>query len=167
MIKTNIELKSELRYSLPDLFERFSVDIFRYALSILNDRDEAKDALQEVFVKYAENESSFKFDCSQKTWLLVLTRNYCFNRIKSGNWKTVKIDREGFEKSIENDLDLRISLNDALKSLSAEHNELLYLKEYGNYSYKEIAEITGQSVENVKIKLFRARQQLRQILKND
>jgi len=123
--------------------------------------------LQEVFVKYAENESSFKFECSQKTWLLVLTRNYCYNKLKSGHWNNARIEEDNFEKSFEKDLDLSISLDDALKSLSAEQNELLYLKEYGNYSYKEIAEITGLTVENVKIKLFRTRQRLRQILKND
>ena len=48
--------------------------------------------------------------------------------------------------------------------LSPEDNELIYLREYENYSYKEIAEITEQSLENVKIKIFRARQKLRKIL---
>ena len=50
---------------------------------------------------------------------------------------------------------------------TSSHLQLLFLKEYGGYSYKEIAELTEQSVENVKIKLFRARQQLREIIKGD
>ena len=69
--------------SLPELYERYSKDIFRYSFSILKNEDDAKDAVQEVFVKYAENESSFKRNCSYKTWFLVLTRNYCFNKTKS------------------------------------------------------------------------------------
>ena len=68
---------------LPELYERYSKDIFKYSFSILKDEDDAKDAVQEVFVKYAENENSFKRSCSYKTWLLVLTRNYCFNKTKS------------------------------------------------------------------------------------
>ncbi len=49
--------------------------------------------------------------------------------------------------------------------LNSEDNELIYLREYEGYSYKEIAEITEQSLENVKIKIFRTRQKLRKILR--
>ena len=58
-----------------ELYERYSLDIYRYTLSILKDRDDAKDAVQETFVKYVENESSFRGDSSQKTWLLIVARN--------------------------------------------------------------------------------------------
>ena len=153
--------------SLPDLYEKHSLDVFRFARSILKDSDEAKDAMQDVFVKYAQNEGSFKNECSQKTWLLIITRNYCLNKLKSSNWKNERIDETLSDRTFEVDLDTKISLNEALQKLIPEHNELLYLKEFANYSYKEIAEITGQSIENVKIKLFRARQHLRKILKND
>lgn len=167
MIERNVDLDKGKKYSLPDLFEKFSLDLFRYAKSILKDSDEAKDAVQEVFVKYAQNEGSFKNECSQKTWLLVLTRNYCFNKLKSSHWNNERIEGEIKQISYETDLDTGILINEALKQIPAEYNELLYLKEFENYSYKEIAGITGLTIENVKIKLFRARQQLRQILKND
>lgn len=150
---------------LSDLYEQYGKDIFRYAFSILKDEEEAKDAVQEAFVKYARSENSFKGDCSQKTWLLIITRNYCFNRINKKDFSNERIDEESKNYKYEIDLDTRISLKDALMMLSEEHNELLYLKEYEGYSYKEIAEITEQSMENVKIKLFRARKKLREILK--
>lgn len=167
MIEKGVAENTGIIDSLPDLFEKFSTDIFRYAGSILKDSDEAKDVVQDVFVKYAENESSFKHECSQKTWLLVITRNCCLNRLKKSERKNERIEDQVFEKPYETDYDTMISLDEALKMLIPEHNELLYLKEFEKYSYKEIADITGQSVENVKIKLFRARQHLRKILKND
>jgi len=151
--------------SLSELYERYSKDIFRYSFSILKDEEKAKDAVQDVFVKYAENESSFKRNCSQKTWLLVLTRNYCYNKIKSKNYNNDRLDNYTESKFYENDYDSEITIKDALMQLSIEHNELIYLLEYEGYSYKEIAEITKQSLENVKIKIFRARKKLREILK--
>jgi RNA polymerase sigma factor (sigma-70 family) len=166
IIEKNIVRNIGITYSLPDLFEKYSQDIYRYTLSLLKDADDANDAVQDVFVKYAESESSFKGNCSQKTWLIVIARNYCFNRLKRSESKNIRIDEETFEIPYEIDLDSRIALKDALKLLSPEHNELLFLVEFENYSYKEIAEITSQSVENIKIKLFRARQRLRKILKN-
>ena len=69
-------------------------------------------------------------------------------------------------KQYETDYDTNITIKDALQQLKPEHNELIYLLEYEGYSYKEIAELTKQSLENVKIKIFRARQQLRKILKD-
>jgi RNA polymerase sigma-70 factor (ECF subfamily) len=49
--------------------------------------------------------------------------------------------------------------------LNSDENELIYLREYEGYSYKEIAELTEQSLENIKIKIFRVRKKLREILK--
>ena len=151
--------------SLSELYERFSKDIFRYSFSILKDEEKAKDAVQDVFVKYAESESSFKRNCSQKTWLLVLTRNYCYNKIKSKSYNNDRLENYTNSKFYENDYDSEITIKDALMQLNVEQNELIYLLEYEGYSYKEIAEITKQSLENVKIKIFRARKNLREILK--
>jgi len=151
--------------SLPELYERYSKDIFRYSFSILKNEDDAKDAVQEVFVTYAENESSFKRHCSYKTWLLVLTRNYCFNKTKSKGFNNESLEVQTFNKTYETDYDTQITVRDALLKLNSEDNELIYLREYESYSYKEIAELTEQSLENVKIKIFRARNKLREILK--
>lgn len=145
---------------LSELYEKYSKDIFRYSFSILKSGEDAKDATQEVFAQYARNESSFKGECDYKTWLLVLTRNYCYNKIKSKNFNNERIEKNVLRISYEMDYDARISIEEALLELSAEQNELIYLREYEGYSYKEIAEITEQTLENVKVKIFRARKTL-------
>jgi len=152
--------------TLSELYEKYSKDIFKYSFSILKNINDANDAVQEVFLKYAQNESSFKGNCSYKTWLLVLTRNYCYNEIKSKNFNNKNIEDYILNKHYEVDFDTRITVKEVLLKLSTEHNELMYLREYEGYSYKEIAEITEQSLENVKIKIFRARQQLRKLLED-
>jgi len=157
--------RTKEKIPLPELYEKYSQDIFKYSFSILKDEDEAKDAVQEVFVKYAENENSFKRNCSYKTWLLVLTRNYCFNKTKSKGFNNASLEEETYNKTYETDYDTKITIREALMKLNPGDNELIYLREYENYSYKEIAEITEQSLENVKIKIFRARKKLREMLK--
>ncbi len=166
MNKIILQNKKE-NISLSGLYEKYSEDIFKYSFSILKDMEEAKDAVQEVFVRYAKSEDSFRNDCSYKSWLLIITRNYCFNRIKNKNYNSEDIDGDDFNESYSPDYDMQISLKEALMKLPEEYNELIYLKEYEGFSYKEIAEITKLSPENVKIKLFRARQELRKILKGD
>ncbi len=166
MNKTILHNKKEY-ISLPELYEKYSADIYKYSLSILKNREEAEDAVQEVFVRYAKSENSFKKNCSYKTWLLIIARNYCFNRIGNKNYLSEHLYSNDFSKSYSPDYDIQISLKDALLELPEEYNELIYLKEYEGFSYKEIAEVTELSLENVKVKLFRARQQLRKILKGD
>jgi RNA polymerase sigma-70 factor (ECF subfamily) len=159
-----IKLKYKEQISLPNLYEKYSNDIYKYSFSLLKSSDEAQDAVQETFIKCAQNSESFNQGCSIKTWLLVIARNYCFNRLKSKNFNTGHIDEEQYYGSYSSSYDLKISIEEALNKLAPEYNELFYLKEYEGYSYKEISEITGLSLENVKIKLFRARQILRKLL---
>lgn len=160
-----ILLNTKENITLSELYERYSMDIFKYSYSILKRREEAEDAVQEVFVRYARKENTFKGKCSYKTWLLIITRNYCFNKIKDKSFTNMDIDDADFNETENPDYDMNISLKDALMKLSEEYNELIFLKEYEGFSYNEIAAITKLSSENVKTKLYRARQELRRILK--
>lgn len=151
--------------NVKQLYADFAVDIFRYALSLLKNKEEAEDAVQEVFAKCIESSGSFKGNCSAKTWLLTITRNFCYNRLKSKNYNTTGLD-ESFDLPDFHDEDASMTLEDALARLSERQRELLFLKEYEGYSYKEIGELTSLSVENIKIILYRTRQYLRTYLKD-
>ncbi|MCX6151156.1 MAG: RNA polymerase sigma factor [Ignavibacteriales bacterium] len=153
----------EENISLTDHFKLYAEDILRYSFSILRNSYDAQDAVQEVFLKYTENKNTFREDCSLKTWLFTLTRNYCYDRLRSRKHSAEKLDDNLFEAINNPDYDNLISLKDAMKMLTDEQNEIIYLRDYEGNSYKQIAEITGQSVENVKVKLFRAKQRLRKL----
>ena len=149
--------------SVTELFKTYSHDILCYSASILKSKDDAKDALQEVFVRYINSQKNFKGNCSYKTWLLIITRNYCFTQISQR-----KLQAENFENNSLNynhDFELNISLKDGIDKLTDEENELLYLKEYAGYSYKEISEILGININTAKTKLFNIRKQLKEYLK--
>ena len=153
--------------TLEELYKKFSSDIFKYSFSILKDYEEAKDTVQEVFMKYAESETIYKKNCSPKTWLLIITRNYCFNKLKNKNFNLLKIEDQILSDYTTPNYDEKISIEHAIKKLPSEYSELIFLRDFEGYSYKEIAEIAEISLENVKIKLFRARQQLRKFLRNE
>ncbi len=123
---------------LPELYEKYSIEIFKYSLSILKNEEEAKDAVQEVFAKYANSKSSFRQDCSQKTWLLVITRNYCYNRLQHSSFKNYDIEEVRQNENYEVDYDSDISLKEAIKMLTPELNQLIYLKEYEGYYIKKL-----------------------------
>jgi RNA polymerase sigma-70 factor (ECF subfamily) len=154
----------EKKKPVKELFESYSNDILHYSLSILKDYDDAKDAVQDVFAQFLKTEDAFRGECSYKTWLLTITRNYCYKKLNNKSTQLQKID-DNSSITYEMNIDTSISLNDALAGLSDDEYEIIYLREYAGYSYQEIAEILQISMDNVKIKLFRVRQRLRKYLK--
>jgi RNA polymerase sigma-70 factor (ECF subfamily) len=148
------------------LYEKYSKDILRYSYSILKNFEEAEDMVHEVFIRYMEKENSFKGDCSYKTWLLIITRNLCYNKLKSSGFTNERFDIDNCNDVYETKYELNISIRDALLKIPAEYSELLYLKEAEGYTYEEIAGLTSLTVENVAVKLYRAKQMMRKILKD-
>jgi len=152
-----------IEYSTSDIFKKYSADILRYSFSLLKNSDDAKDAVQEVFIRYINSRENFRGECSEKTWLLTITRNYCFKLLARN--KPAKADNnDEFPQLYDPKLDIAITLKDAINSLSPEDYELVYLREYAGHTYQEISEILEISTDNVKIKLFRVRQKLKQYL---
>ncbi|MCX6168575.1 MAG: sigma-70 family RNA polymerase sigma factor [Ignavibacteriales bacterium] len=149
--------------SVTELFNSYSNDVLNYSMSILKDHDEAKDAVQEVFIRYIKNEENFRGDCSYKTWLLTITRNYCLKKLNGRSSKTETLD-DNFIEANESSIETKISLNDALDKLTAEEYELIYLRDYECHTYHEMALILGVTVDNIKVKLFRVRKHLRKYL---
>lgn len=156
MLKKNADLSN--------LFKNYSKDILHYSLSLLRDYEEAEDAVQEVFTRFIESYDSFRGECSYKTWLLTITRNYCFNRLNGKARLTDRID-EQLILSSEDGIEQKIILEEALEKLTKDEYELVYLREFACCSYKEISEILNISENNVKVKIFRVRQQLRKYLR--
>ena len=93
--------KEVVNSSFDELYKEFSDDILRYAYSILKNYEEAKDIVQEVFIRHFEKEESFKGQCSFKTWLFVIARNLCYSRLRSKNFHNESIEEYSFKKIIQ------------------------------------------------------------------
>lgn len=149
--------------TVTDIFNAYSSDVLNYSLSLLKNYDDAKDAVQEVFIRYINSQNNFKGECSYKTWLLTITRNYCFKILRSRSKNSDRID-ENFRGSYNSNIETKITLNEILAKLTNEEYEILYLREFAGHTYQEMSEILGISLDNVKVKLYRIRQRLKKYL---
>ena len=147
-----------------ELYHKYSNDVLNYALSFLKDIEKAKDAVSEAFLKFIDSQESFRGDCSHKTWLLIITRNYCLNNLSKARKVDIRLD-DIQDLEMENEIDNKISIEDAINKLNTEEYEIIYLREYAGHSYREIAEILDTTIDNVKVRLFRVRQKLRKYLR--
>jgi RNA polymerase sigma-70 factor (ECF subfamily) len=78
----------------------------------------------------------------------------------------VEIEELEYQPASEVNLDDLISLNTALGSLSSADNEIIYLKDFERYTYKEIALLLDISITNAKSRLFRAKKKLKKMLED-
>lgn len=141
------------------LFEEYSDDVFRLALSYLQNRHDAEDICQSVFVKLIRYKKPLTLG-KEKAWLLTCTANACKDHLKSF-WRkhTVELD-ETIVFSSKTDQDLW----EAVNSLAPKYRLVVHLYYYEGYSQDEIAEVLKISRTAVQTRMSRARNQLKEVL---
>lgn len=149
------------------LYDRYKKQLFLYCFRMLNDREAAKDALQEVFVRLHENAGRYKPESNFAGWIHTIARNLCIN-IQRNNKDYVDFDEQELlsvdAKAEHADILLREKLADEVALLPDIYREAVILREYEGYSYNQIAEITGQTLATVKFRIFKGREILRERL---
>lgn len=141
------------------LFEEYSEDVFRLALSYLHNRHDAEDVCQSVFMKLLGYRKPIE-QGKEKSWLLTCTANACKDHLKSC-WKrkTVELD-ETIVLSSERDRELW----EAVEALAPKYRVVVHLYYYEGYAQDEIAEILKISRTAVQTRMSRARNQLKEML---
>lgn len=157
------------------LVNRYKDLVFSLALRMLNNREEAEEIAQDVFIKVYKSLHKFKGDSKLSTWIYKIVYNSCLDRLKQykKQYALVPIDEftEGQIKTFDNALDAMIeddrkqTIQDSINKLPSDEAFLLTLYYYEEQSLEEISKIVGLTPNNVKVKLFRSRKKLTSILK--
>lgn len=137
--------------------------LYRTALAIMKNKADAEDIVQEVFVKVMEKDPVFESPEHEIAWLIRVTVNLCKSRLRLNWWKkTIPL----FE-SYPAETNEQHYLMETILSLPSKYRIVIHLFYYEGYSTKEIAKLTEQKESTVRSLLFRARQKLKTILKED
>jgi RNA polymerase sigma factor (sigma-70 family) len=155
------------------LFSRYTHLVYGVCLKYLDDKDDAKDAVMEIFEGLIDDIPEYEIR-NFKSWLHSVTRNHCLMKIRKD--KTVRLEPEALsEKSDEifvetgEDMHHDIKLEEyTIKELESAMGflkepqrlciELVYLR---GKSYAEVCEITGYSVNDVKSHVQNGKRNLR------
>lgn len=161
----------ERRTRFDAIYAQYDRRVLAYCVYVIGDRDKANDVFQEVFIKTYTMLHTIRDEDKTANWLFRIARNECLNSMKSrqrDDRRHVSID-EDFDiaqphpPSMEN-LDRTEHLKWALAQLSEEHRDALLLAEFEGFSLKEIAEMTGATVSNVKVRIHRAKLKMQKLL---
>lgn len=149
--------------------------LYRFALKILGDPEEARDVVQEVFIKVWNKRDEMDRLENMEAWCMRLTRNLALDKLKSSKRKLTDSLDQNYEVSMgETATPYRSTeLNDTMKSIGKyiaalpdKQKHIIQLRDVEGYSYNEICEILEIDMNQVKVNLFRARKSVRENLLN-
>lgn len=177
--EVEVELIRKCRNGDPRFFEplvrAYEGPGLRVATGMLGNVDDARDALQEAFVKVFRNLSRFDTRRAFGPWFYQILRNQCRDMIRSRSSRGARevrderlelrpADRESGPERAREKAAARELLWRGLARVGDDHREILVLKELEGFRYPEIAEILGIPEGTVASRLYHARRALRSAL---
>jgi RNA polymerase sigma-70 factor (ECF subfamily) len=150
--------------ALTILIENYKDIAYNLALSIVRNKENAKDITQDSFLKVLENIDRFRSDSKFSTWLYRIVYNQAIGFIKHVNHKEI-LEQEStniieFQESDDNKDEDFQGLYNAIEKLEDTEKNIILLFYLAEKSVKEISQITTLSISNIKVILHRSRKKL-------
>lgn len=136
---------------------------------LLGDAEQARDAVQETFIKAWHALPDFRGECSEKTWLMRIAINTCHD-IKRSMWFRFvdrRITPDDLPEPTCNPWNEDKSIFDEVCSLPVKQREVILLYYYHNMTVSDIAETLNISQPSVSKRLKKAKQNLKTLLKEE
>ena len=155
-----------------DIYYNYHDQVRKFICCLVKDEWIAEDLVQETFIKVQQNLNDLKDQARLSSWIFRIAHNQCldyFRKSKTHCEKPVeRIDKNLFiAPSVQQKMEqqqMSSCVQDQLRLLPESLRTTIILFEIMEFKLREIAEILDISVENVKVRLHRARKQLRAIL---
>src|SRR5688572_1400741 len=152
------------------LLERYTLLLLGVCMKYLKDENEAKDCVQQIFLKVLTEVSKYRIDFF-KSWLYMVAKNHCLMKLREKGSKGVKELSEQIpageelnkDELIQNEQTYQL-LEESINELSEEQRQCVILFYLRKNSYTQISEMTGYSMMQVKSYIQNGKRNLKMIL---
>ncbi|MBE6116109.1 MAG: RNA polymerase sigma factor [Erysipelotrichaceae bacterium] len=149
------------------LYSRLYRSVYAYALSILKNKEDAEDVMQDCFLKIKGAAHLYKSQGKAQAWIFTIARNLCQMKFRQ-NQRTIyePIEEMDYQLVFEpgTDLSLKMTLETAFKILNDQEHQIIVLRAVSNIKFKDIARIMELPVATVLSKYHRGLAKLRKEL---
>jgi RNA polymerase sigma-70 factor (ECF subfamily) len=155
-----------------ELIDRYAGRLFRLACSLVGNAADAEDVVQETLVGAFEHMAGFQARSTVRTWLtrILLRQAARHHRKRSRRIETLPTaageDAAAGGRTPADATTARLDVQQALHMLSPKHRQVVVLRELEGMTYDEMADALGVPRGTVESRLFRARQQLKTLLRD-
>ena len=160
------------------LFSKYNNKLYASLLAFTKSQDLAEDLTQKTFIRVWKKIETFRGDSSLFTWIYRIAINLAKNEFSSKQAKN-----QGITDNIDDTYDLESSVSspeshaietesmqavmDFIASLPTDLREAISLREFNGKSYEEIAQITSSPIGTVRSRIFRAREEILNFMKEE
>lgn len=160
------------------LFSKYNNKLYASLLAFTKSQELAEDLTQKTFIRVWKKIETFRGDSSLFTWIYRIAINLAKNEFSSKQAKNQGItdniddtyDLESFVSSPEShaiEVESMQAVMDFIASLPTDLREAISLREFDGKSYEEIAQITGSPIGTVRSRIFRAREEILNFMKEE
>ncbi len=147
------------------IVEKYKGAAYSVALGFLRNQQDALDISQDAFIRAYRHLKSFDPDRPFYPWFYQILKNLCLDFMKKRQRrKSMPGEEVPLYYEEENDPELERNIWAAIETLPFEHREIIILRYFRQYSYKEIAEITRKPVGTVMSSLYYSKKKLKSVL---
>ncbi|CAM3589905.1 sigma-70 family RNA polymerase sigma factor [Vibrio aquimaris] len=159
----NSDMDRQRKYEA--LVRAYHRDLYRYAYWLCKDQSVAEDLVQETCLRAWKSLDSLQDEKAAKSWLITILRRENARRFERKQFDLVDIDDHANDAKVSDAPYHQTQWVQAqIMKLEEEYREPLFLQVVGGFSGEEIGEILGLNKNTVMTRLFRARNQLKDML---
>jgi len=157
------------------VYKSTSSFVYNVAYRVVNNREDAMEVAQEVFLTIHHKLKTFRFESSFKTWIYRITANTAINYAKkSSKMKQVPFEEAITAGSVDNEAHAHLEaehqnqrIEQLLAELNPEQRACVVLRNIQGLSYEEIAKALKININTVRSRLKRSREKLLSLKKAD
>jgi len=142
------------------IYRHFQQPLYSYAMRVLEQRDDAEDAIQMTFLKLYRGIKKFKYNAKFSTYLFRILINVCYDIIAKRKYHESE-DLHALKITNDQSNDMHLHLDKSIKNLPQRMRECFILYAVEGFPQGEIANMMQLSIGSVKAHVFQAKQKLR------
>lgn len=144
--------------------------LFRLSLRLLENAEEAEDAIQDALLKLWTKREDLVNYSSVEAFAMTVTKNICLDRIRSRSFQTERLSERQAQSLRQDPVDI-LEKNDfnafirrIINSLPDQQKTIMHLRDIEGMEYEQIAEIMGLNINAIRVNLSRARKKVRDMI---
>ncbi len=156
--------------SMEEIYQEYAKTVYRYLLTLTRNADVAEELTQETFYQAVKSIERFDGKCKISTWLCAIAKN-CFYSYQRKHPESLSLEEEIYSEGEVDDAllksEAKVELLRKMRCLGEETREVMYLRIFGELSFKEIGAVLSKTENWARVTYYRGKEKLRKELEAD
>ena len=149
---------------MDEIYKSYAMTVYKYLLSMTHDEDLSEELTQETFYQAIRTIDRFDESCRISTWLCAIAKNVLITYRRKNRQHEELTDWDGWQQPEQDEIiraEERVTLIRRIHELQEPYREVMYLRVFGELSFKEIGDVQGKTENWARVTFYRGKEKLR------